>query len=167
MSGARIFIGLGANLGDPVSTFGSALKKLCNKGCQILGKSHLYRSKPYGDTNQPDFLNAAVELTSQLEPEGLLELLMKVEKELGKTVLRVNGPRVIDLDLLLHGNCVRPVGGDPPVLPHPGVLERDFVLLPLCDLAPDIPHPISGRPLQEHLARLGETFNTGEREVWA
>ena len=166
MSGARIFVGLGANLGDPVGTFGQAVEKLQDAGCRLSGKSDLYRSKPYGYADQPDFINAAIEISSALDPVRLLVLLQGIEKELGKKISRTNGPRVIDLDLLLYGDVIRDRPAHPPILPHPGVLQRDFVLLPLCDLAPGFRHPVRRKPLEEHIPGLGQTFNTGAMEAW-
>jgi 2-amino-4-hydroxy-6-hydroxymethyldihydropteridine diphosphokinase len=165
MSDVRIFIGLGANLGDPASTFENVLEKLNQAGCEVLKKSKLYRTKPYGFAEQDDFLNAAVEIATSATPEELLKILQKTELDLGKKVICENGPRLIDLDLLLYGDLVQK-NSQELKLPHPGVVERDFVLLPLCDIAPEFIHPETGNSLQSHLAELSEHYAAGERMDW-
>ena len=152
----EIYLGLGGNLGDPPATFQQALK-LIGKFAQVTKVSKLYKSKPYGFADQPDFYNAAAQLASDLAPLDLLSQLQEVEKQLGKKVVRKNGPRVIDLDLLVYGEEVL----DLPelTLPHPGILNRDFVLKPLTDLNPLLTHPAwNGQSLQSAMDRLKECF---------
>ena len=96
---------------------------------EILGFSKLYRSKPYGFADQPSFVNAAARIRTTLSPNELLTKLHETERALGKKVIRENGPRVIDLDLLLYEDLV--LDTNELQLPHPGILERDFVLRPL------------------------------------
>ena len=165
MSGVRIFIGLGANLGNPAQTFAAAVEKLPEAGCQVVNKSKLYRTKPYGFADQDDFLNAAIGIKTDASADTLLQILQNIETELGKKVLCQNGPRLIDLDLLLYGDLVQK-NSQELTLPHPGVVERDFVLLPLCDLAPEFLHPETGKSLQLHLADLSEHYASGERLDW-
>jgi 2-amino-4-hydroxy-6-hydroxymethyldihydropteridine diphosphokinase len=152
----EIYLGLGGNLGDPPATFQEALK-LIGEFALVTKVSKLYKSKPYGFADQPDFYNAAAQLASDLPPLDLLTRLQKVEKQLGKKVVRENGPRVIDLDLLVYGEEVI----DLPVLtlPHPGILGRDFVLKPLTDLNPMLTHPAwNGQSLQSAMDQLKECF---------
>lgn len=150
----RAYVGLGGNLGTPEETFRRALDAM-GAFSEVRTVSRHYRSKPYGFADQPDFLNAAAQLVTDLEPLTLLRELRRVEDELGKKVVRENGPRLIDLDLLLHGDAVL----DTPelTLPHPGLPDRDFVLLPLHDLAPDLRHPVTGQTVAEMLAALEVT----------
>ena len=143
---AKAFIGLGGNLGDVRATFKRALKKL-EGFAQVEKVSSLYRSKPYGFGDQPDFLNAAALITTELEPLPLLAELQDIENELGKRVIRENGPRAIDLDLLLYGDLV--IKGDALEVPHPGIPERDFVLLPLAELDADFRHPGLNRSMRQ------------------
>tara|TARA_Y100001934_G_C12358457_1_gene779326 strand:- start:371 stop:877 length:507 start_codon:yes stop_codon:yes gene_type:complete len=143
---AKAFIGLGGNLGDVRATFKRALKKL-EGFAQVEKVSSLYRSKPYGFGDQPDFLNAAALITTELEPLPLLAELQEIENELGKRVIRENGPRAIDLDLLLYGDLV--IKGDALEVPHPGIPERDFVLLPLAELDADFRHPGLNRSMRQ------------------
>jgi 2-amino-4-hydroxy-6-hydroxymethyldihydropteridine diphosphokinase len=153
---AEVYLGLGGNLGDPQATFRKALELLtaCSK---VLKVSKLYRSKPYGFSEQPDFYNAAAQISTRLPPLDLLACLQEVEQKLGKKVIRENGPRVIDLDLLLYGIETLNLPGLQ--LPHPGILKRDFVLRPLHDLNPSLSHPSwQGKTLETALADLGDSY---------
>ena len=152
----EIYLGLGGNLGDPPATFQQALK-LIGEFAQVTKVSKLYKSKPYGFADQPDFYNAAAQLSSNLSPLDLLAQLQEVEKQLGKKVVRENGPRVIDLDLLVYGEEVIDLADL--TLPHPGILNRDFVLKPLTDLNPMLTHPAwNGQSLQTAMDQLKECF---------
>lgn len=164
MSDDRIFIGLGGNLGNPKESFSKAMKLLSDSGCTLIQKSSLYRTKPYGFSDQPDFLNAVVEIRTIQSPVDLLQTLQRIEGELGKQVVRENGPRLIDLDLLIYGDKV--IQDRALTVPHPGVASRDFVLLPLCEFASDYVHPISGQKLGNHLSDISENYAFGERESW-
>jgi 2-amino-4-hydroxy-6-hydroxymethyldihydropteridine diphosphokinase len=151
-----VYLGLGGNLGDPPATFRNAIGQISDFA-QIIGVSKLYRSKPYGFSDQPDFYNAAARITTDLDPLDLLARLQEIEQKLGKKVVRENGPRIIDLDLLLYGDKTL----DLPELqlPHPGILQRDFVLRPLHDLNPALTHPNwQGKSLDSALADLGESY---------
>ena len=151
-----VYLGLGGNLGDPPATFRKAIGQISDFA-QIIGVSKLYRSKPYGFSDQPDFYNAVTRISTNLEPLDLLARLQEIEQKLGKKVVRENGPRIIDLDLLLYGDDSLNL---PDLqLPHPGILERDFVLRPLHDLNPDLSHPNwQGKSLDSALADLGESY---------
>jgi 2-amino-4-hydroxy-6-hydroxymethyldihydropteridine diphosphokinase len=152
----EIYLGLGGNLGDPPTTFQQALK-LIGEFAQVTKVSKLYKSKPYGFADQPDFYNAAAQLASDLSPLDLLAQLQEVEKQLGKKVVRENGPRVIDLDLLVYEEEV--IDLPELTLPHPGILDRDFVLKPLTDLNPIVTHPAwNGQSLQSAMDQLKECF---------
>ena len=152
----EIYLGLGGNLGDPPATFQKALK-LIDEFAQVTRVSKLYKSKPYGFADQPDFYNATAQLASDLAPLDLLAQLQEVEKKLGKKVVRENGPRVIDLDLLVYAEEV--INLPELTLPHPGILDRDFVLKPLTDLNPMLTHPAwNGQTLQSAMEQLKECF---------
>jgi 2-amino-4-hydroxy-6-hydroxymethyldihydropteridine diphosphokinase len=107
-------------------------------------RSRLYATRPFGPVPQPDFVNAVVGVLTQLDAQTLLAELQKVETALGRPAIHEKwGPRVIDLDLLMHGRERR---NDPDlVLPHPGIVERNFVLYPLADIAPDLDVPGLGQ----------------------
>jgi len=151
-----VYLGLGGNLGDPPATFQHALHQLAEHA-KIISVSKLYRSKPYGYPDQPDFYNAAARISTDLTPLDLLARLQGIEQTLGKKVIRENGPRIIDLDLLLYGDETLDL---PDLqLPHPGILKRDFVLRPLHDLNPQLAHPSwQGKSLDSALADLGESY---------
>ena len=162
---ADVYLGLGANLGVPKETFERALV-LLSEFSEIISVSRLYRSKPYGFSDQPPFVNAAVRISTDLPPPELLNQLQSVEETLGKKVIRKNGPRLIDLDLLVYDELG--LETKDLVLPHPGIMERDFVLLPLIDLNPDLSHPQWGtKTLKSALGGLQERFVGDSPEDWS
>lgn len=140
----RVFIGLGSNLAEPQAQLACALAALdALPGCQVLARSSFYRSAPVGYLDQPDFINAVAELATDLAPRPLLDALLGVERQQGRTREFANAPRTLDLDLLLYGDLVL----DEPGLsvPHPQMTQRAFVLLPLLEIAPQIPIPGAGK----------------------
>jgi 2-amino-4-hydroxy-6-hydroxymethyldihydropteridine diphosphokinase len=150
---ARAYIGLGANLGDPIGQVRGALAALGSLG--KLRASSLYRSEPHGDPQQPWYVNAVAELETALGPRELLARLQELERAAGRPAARPpNAPRTLDLDLLLHGDCAI----DEPGLqvPHPRYRERRFVLVPLLELAPGLADPVDGAPLARILAELDD-----------
>jgi 2-amino-4-hydroxy-6-hydroxymethyldihydropteridine diphosphokinase len=152
MSAERVFVGLGANLGDAVATVSQALQELAAMpGTRLVAASSLYRSAPVG-AQGPDFVNAVAELATTLEPLELLRRLQTTEQAHGRRRPYPNAPRTLDLDLLLYGQRVLEVPGL--TLPHPRLQERAFVLEPLAELAPDLRHPLLGA-LAPLLAGLG------------
>ena len=160
---AEVYLGLGGNLGDPPATFRKAIGQTSDFA-QIIGVSKLYRSKPYGFSDQPDFYNAAARISTDLTPIDLLARLQEVEQKLGKKVIRENGPRVIDLDLLLYGD--ETLNLPDLQLPHPGILQRDFVLRPLHDLNPSLCHPSwQKQTLETALSDLGESYLLEDSKV--
>ena len=139
------YVGAGSNLSDPRSQVLTALARLEQlPRTRVPLTSSLYSSRPFGPIPQPDFVNAAAGLLTQLSPQELLRELKAIEAAMGRPADRIRwGPRVIDLDLLSYGR-VRSV--DPQLtLPHPGIVERNFVLYPLAEIAPDLELPGLGR----------------------
>jgi len=139
------YIGVGSNLDDPRSQVLRAVSRLAQLPMtRVVLTSPLYVSRPFGPVAQPDFLNAVVGLLTQLEPLALLAQLRSLEAAQGRPEKREKwGPRVIDLDVLVYGRERR---NDPGLtLPHPGIVERNFVLYPLTDIAPDLDIPGLGR----------------------
>jgi len=153
-----ILIGLGANLpsprfGDPLATCTAALTALDAAGARPVRVSRWYRSAPVPASDQPWFINGVALLESALPPAGVLALLHEIERDFGRVRRVRDEARVIDLDLLAYGDRVsRP--GEVPVLPHPRLGERAFVVLPLAELVPDWRHPVSGLSAKELAARL-------------
>ena len=149
------YVGLGSNLGDPVARLRAALDALAAlPGVTALVASPFYRTAPFGPVPQPDFVNAVAGLLTTLDPEALHAALRALEQRLGRQPPRERwGPREIDLDLLVHGTARR----DTPELtvPHPGIPQRDFVLYPLRDIAPDLLVPGLGA-VRELAARVAD-----------
>jgi 3-oxoacyl-[acyl-carrier protein] reductase len=139
------YVGLGSNLGDRQSNLDRAIQALQEDAhVEVTQISSYYETEPVdGPPGQPDFLNAVVELQTDLDPEELLEVLQGIEQDLGRVRRERHGPRTIDLDLLLYGNVVQ----DRPELtiPHPRMHERGFVLEPLAEIAPHAVHPRLGK----------------------
>lgn len=141
MSGAaeRVFIGLGANLGDAVGTLRQAVEMLrVRPDVQVVALSSLYRSAPV-DAGGPDYVNAVAELRTALAPEDLLAVLLQIEQQHGRERPYRHAPRTLDLDLLLYGD--RQLDTPSLTLPHPRMHLRAFVLEPLAELAPALRIP--------------------------
>jgi 2-amino-4-hydroxy-6-hydroxymethyldihydropteridine diphosphokinase len=160
MTKAGVYIGLGANLpspehGTPRATLEAAMRALEAQGLTIVARSPLYESEPVPVSDQPWYLNAVVEVATDRSPAEVLALLHSVENAFGRVRAVRNEARVLDLDLLDHRGTVRD-GPDSPLLPHPRLTDRAFVLLPLRDIAPDWRHPVSGRTIAELLESLPE-----------
>jgi 2-amino-4-hydroxy-6-hydroxymethyldihydropteridine diphosphokinase len=131
----RAFIGLGANLGQPVSQIRDAFKGLrAHPGITVLRESSLYSSAPVDAPGQPDFVNAVAMIDSPLEPLALLQALHELEAQSGRVRSFQNAPRTLDLDLLLYDNCV--LAFPDLRVPHPRMHLRRFVLDPLVEIAP-------------------------------
>jgi 2-amino-4-hydroxy-6-hydroxymethyldihydropteridine diphosphokinase len=132
----RVGLGLGANLGDPAANLRRAVALLREAGLDIEAVSSLYRTKPWGVTDQPDFVNACALARSALEPLALLDLVQATERAMGRRPTRRWGPRPIDIDLLFIEDA--PWRDRRLIMPHEGLMQRAFVLLPLAEIAPDL-----------------------------
>ncbi|MET0232912.1 MAG: 2-amino-4-hydroxy-6-hydroxymethyldihydropteridine diphosphokinase [Rhodanobacteraceae bacterium] len=151
------YVGIGSNLSDPEHQVRRALAALVGlPESRFVVASPLYRTQPLGDVVQPAFVNAVAGLLTRRTPDELLEDLRALERALGREPPRERwGPRLIDLDLLVVGRETRATGSL--TLPHPGIAERDFVLHPLADIAPDLDVPGLGRvaALRERVTNRG------------
>jgi 2-amino-4-hydroxy-6-hydroxymethyldihydropteridine diphosphokinase len=150
---ADVLIALGGNVGDVRATFRKAIANICGMTqAALLARSSDYTTPPWGEENQPAFINACIEIETSLDPHALLFSLHKVEKKFGRD--RDNetrwGPRTLDLDLIAYDD----VRLDKPelTLPHPRLFERAFVLVPLAEIAPE--RVIAGRRVADALAQL-------------
>lgn len=156
-----IIVGLGTNLaserhGPPLATLERALGRLAALGVIVARRSRWYRSAPMPPApDQPCYVNGVAIVATDLEPAGLLALLHCIEAEFGRVRSAANAARVLDLDLLAYGQRIGhgEVPGEP-ILPHPRLAERSFVLCPLAELLPAWRHPVTGRGVDEMLARL-------------
>ena len=141
------YLALGSNLGDKEANLRRALELVQQRGVEVVKTSSFICTEPYGVTDQPQFLNGVCEVRTSLEPLALLQTLLEIEQEMGRVRLRHWGERNIDLDLLLYEDVVM----DTPelILPHPDMQNRDFVLLPLAEIAPELVHPILQKSIEE------------------
>jgi 2-amino-4-hydroxy-6-hydroxymethyldihydropteridine diphosphokinase len=156
---APILIALGANLpterhGPPRAALESALAELARRGVRVVRRSRWYESAPVPPSDQPWFVNGVAEVETSLGPEALMQLLHEVEAAFGRVRREVNAPRTLDLDLIAYGELVRGEGEPPPVLPHPRMAGRAFVLLPLAEICPGWRHPVLGRTIAELVSDL-------------
>ena len=141
------YVALGSNLGDKEANLRRALELLIERGVEIVKTSTFISTEPYGVTDQPQFLNGVCEVRTSLVPLALLHTLLEIEQEMGRVRLRHWGERNIDLDLLLYEDVVMDTGELK--LPHPDMQNRDFVLLPLAEIAPKLVHPILQKSIEE------------------
>jgi 2-amino-4-hydroxy-6-hydroxymethyldihydropteridine diphosphokinase len=149
----QAYIGLGANLGDPLAALRSAVDALKPlPGTRLLAVSSVYRTAPV-DASGPDFLNAVAMIATGQQPLQLLDALQAIERQHGRQRPFVNAPRTLDLDLLLYGDLV--LHSPRLTLPHPRMRQRAFVLRPLLELSPALVVPGSGA-LANDLQRLGD-----------
>ena len=141
------YVALGSNLGDKEANLRRALELLQQRGVEVVKTSSFICTEPYGVTDQPQFLNGVCEVRTSLEPLELLHTLLDIEQEMGRVRLRHWGERNIDLDLLLYEDVVMDI---PQLkLPHPDMQNRDFVLLPLAEIAPELVHPTLQKTISE------------------
>lgn len=157
----RAYVGLGANLGDPLAQLRVAVGSIDRMpGTSLVATSSVYRSAPVGYLDQPDFYNAVAAIDTTLSPQALLAALLDIESAGGRTREFRNAPRLIDLDLLLYGD--QRVDDPDLTVPHPRLAERAFVLLPLAEVAPKCEVPgqdgldsLTGRVAGQSIERLG------------
>jgi 2-amino-4-hydroxy-6-hydroxymethyldihydropteridine diphosphokinase len=141
---SKAWLSIGANIGDPSAQLAEALRRIDgHEAIRIAKQSRVMITKPWGKTDQPDFANMAIEVETSLKPLELLEILLGIELEMGRVRKERWGPRVIDIDIIAYDR----VEMDTPrlTLPHPHAHERDFVLSPLSDIAPDVSALLTSR----------------------
>ncbi len=151
MTTYRAFLGLGSNVGERekyLARAAAGLKKV--KDTRVVWASSVYETDPVGKTDQPKFLNAALEIETALPPKELFAEVKSLEERLGRTTTVRWGPREIDIDILMYDGVV--FKDDQLTVPHPEMEKRKFVLVPLKEIAPDLVHPISGMTMEELVA---------------
>ncbi|MBD9372577.1 2-amino-4-hydroxy-6-hydroxymethyldihydropteridine diphosphokinase [Rhizobium sp. ARZ01] len=145
----RATLGLGGNIGDPVEAMRKALLALDRRvDCRVAGVSRLYRTPPWGKTDQAWFFNACALIETALAPEALLDVCLSVEREMKRERIERWGPRTIDIDVLTYDELSQ--SGGRLEIPHPRMTERGFVLMPLADIAADM--VVRGREVSGWLA---------------
>ena len=155
------YIGLGSNLGDSRQILTEAVQKLASLG--VVKTSKLYQSPPMGPQDQPNYLNAVASLETDLAPLALLDELQRFEQESGRVRLRRWGERTLDLDLLVYGQDQ--IQNERLIVPHIGILERDFVVIPLLDLDENL--QLNGQVLKQLPLLAHPTVTVLDDENWA
>ena len=141
-----VYLAIGSNI-EPLRQIPRCLGMLAEiPESSLFAQSSWYRTLPWGVTGQAGFINLVVGMTTGLSPHGLLRQTQAIEARLDRVRTVKNGPRTMDLDILLYGDLV--LCEDDLSLPHPGLLLRDFMLAPLIEIAPEVVHPLRGRPLR-------------------
>ena len=148
---SNVYLGLGTNLGDRKQNISKAIEAISLK-MSISKQSSLYETTAWGYTDQPNFLNQVIQVETHLSPLRLLNFLKKTEVELGRVENFRYGPRLIDIDILFYDDLIKTTSRLQ--IPHPRILERAFVLVPLNEIAPGFVHPVLKKTIAELLAEL-------------
>ena len=152
---AIAYIGVGSNLGNREKNCYRAIELLEKRSIVVKKKSSLYETEPWGEQDQPQFINMVLEVETEIEPYELLRALKAIEKEMGREKTSEWGPRIIDLDILLFDSLF--LRENSLQIPHPLMHERAFVLKPLCEIAPEKIHPLLKARMCDLLEKLQES----------
>ena len=152
-----VFLALGSNLGNRLKNIENSISEI-SKQCKISAKSSIYETEPWGVANQPNFLNAVIKVETKLEPKALLDFLLNIEAKLGRNraIEQRWGPRIIDLDILIYDK--REIQTEQLTIPHPRMLERAFVLIPLYNVCKE-------KWVKEALDKLPQQDKDGIRKI--
>jgi len=145
----NVYLSLGSNIGNRAQNIARGIAALGKRGVRVTQESSLYETEPLEIKEQPWFLNSAIEVETELSSVRLMEVLLEIEREMGRERRVPKGPRLIDMDILLYGaDIVR----EPRLeIPHPRMAERKFVLVPLAEIAAEVSHPVSMMTIAEML----------------
>jgi 2-amino-4-hydroxy-6-hydroxymethyldihydropteridine diphosphokinase len=151
---ARYFLALGSNLGDREANLRMAVRRLGEHGVDVTRSASVYTTEPKEILDQPWFLNTVIEVETSLDPDALMRLCLEIESAAGRERAEPNGPRTLDVDVILAGETV--IDSDGITVPHPRYADRRFVVEPLVEIAPDQVDPVLGKTVQEILEDLGD-----------
>jgi 2-amino-4-hydroxy-6-hydroxymethyldihydropteridine diphosphokinase len=143
----KYFLCLGSNVGDRSKNLEKALFLIEKKGSKIIKKSSVYETEPVDSPPQPSFFNQVVEISSKLDPMGLLKVIKKIEQQMGRKSTTQNEPRIIDIDILLAEKAV--IRTEKLDIPHPRMEKRNFVLIPFNEISPKTVHPLLNASIED------------------
>jgi 2-amino-4-hydroxy-6-hydroxymethyldihydropteridine diphosphokinase len=150
----KVFLLIGGNMGDRLQNLHQAIALLSAACGPVIQQSAVYETAAWGKTDQAAFLNQALLITTTLTPHELITTILSVEEKMGRRRMEKNGPRVIDIDIIFYNDLVM---HEPHLtIPHPQLQNRRFVLVPLCELAPEFVHPVFHKTIARLLAECGD-----------
>ncbi len=158
----KAYLLLGSNLGDREAYLNNALKMIADEVGEVKATSAIYETAAWGKTDQPGFLNLAVEVETKLSPMALLTKVLEIEHSLGRIREEKWGARLIDIDIILYGNEIVNVEHQLQI-PHPEMQNRKFVMEPLVEIAANLIHPVFNKSLKEILINLTDTLSVSKR----
>lgn len=153
----KIFLSLGSNQGDRILNLQSAVQEIASKCGHLLNESSIYETAAWGNTNQSAFLNQVIEIQTILSPQSLLKTVLEIEESLGRVRLERWGPRLIDIDILFYGSDS--INQENLTVPHPEIQNRNFVLIPLVEIAPNLIHPKFGVSVTQLLYQIDDDLS--------
>jgi 2-amino-4-hydroxy-6-hydroxymethyldihydropteridine diphosphokinase len=157
MKAKQVFISLGSNMGDKLQFLKNAIEEIRIRLGKVVKESKIYEAAAWGHTKQPNFFNQVIEIETELSPMQLLQGCLDIEKSLGRERSILWGERTIDLDILLYDG--RSVQLENLSIPHPYLQLRNFVLVPLCEIAPDLIHPTIELSIRQLLERCADKLD--------
>ena len=160
----KVHLLTGANLGDCKATLAKARQMLEKRVGTVVKASHLYETEPWGDVEQPNYLNQALELATTLSPRQLLDATKSIEKELGRQRQTKWGARMVDIDILFFAHLA--ISSTQLTIPHPHIHRRNFVLIPMLEIAPHKQHPIFKKTIQELYMESEDDLEVVMLEEW-
>lgn len=160
----KYFLGLGSNLGEKTNNLITAVEHLKKEKIVIRNFSSFYKTQPRDYLDQPWFINMVIEIQTDLEPGSFLTFIQRIEKKMGRKASIPKGPRIIDMDILLNEDLV--IESQCLTIPHPRMHERNFVLVPLKEIAPDIVHPVLKINIEELYRRCEDRSKVDLYKKW-